>query len=117
MCNKVYNKLLALTRESDPITYNIVLQILTDEVEHEEDLVALKEDFDLMIERAGNDNRMTLLPYQIPVSVPLTDSIQNLLQLKLTITKMEEKVYSMPRIGDKAPEFKAVTTRARSISV
>ena len=48
---RVYNKLLALTRESDPITYNIVLQILTDEVEHEEDLVALKEDFDLMIER------------------------------------------------------------------
>ena len=48
---RVYNKLLALTRETDPITYNIILQILTDEVEHEEDLVALKEDFDLMIER------------------------------------------------------------------
>ncbi|MCU0459363.1 MAG: ferritin [Bacteroidales bacterium] len=48
---RVYNKLLSITREADPITYNIVLQILTDEVEHEEDLVALKEDFDLMIER------------------------------------------------------------------
>ena len=48
---RVYNKLLTLTRESDPITYNIILQILTDEVEHEEDLVALREDFDLMIER------------------------------------------------------------------
>lgn len=48
---RVYNKLLDITREADPITYNIVLQILTDEVEHEEDLVALKEDFDLMIER------------------------------------------------------------------
>ena len=48
---RVYNKLLTLTRETDPITYNIILQILTDEVEHEEDLVALKEDFDLMIER------------------------------------------------------------------
>ncbi len=47
----VYNKLLTITREADPITYNIILQILTDEVEHEEDLVALKEDFDLMIER------------------------------------------------------------------
>ncbi len=47
----VYNKLLTVTREADPITYNIILQILTDEVEHEEDLVALKEDFDLMIER------------------------------------------------------------------
>jgi len=48
---RVYNKLLDLTREADPITYNIILQILTDEVEHEEDLVALKEDFDLMVER------------------------------------------------------------------
>jgi bacterioferritin len=48
---KVYNKLLDITREADPITFNIILQILTDEVEHEEDLVALKEDFDLMIER------------------------------------------------------------------
>jgi bacterioferritin len=48
---RVYNELLQLTREADPITYNIVLQILTDEVEHEEDLVALKEDFDLMFER------------------------------------------------------------------
>ena len=48
---RVYNKLLLLTREADPITYNIILQILTDEVEHEEDLVALREDFDLMVER------------------------------------------------------------------
>jgi bacterioferritin len=48
---RVYNKLLDITRETDPITFNIILQILTDEVEHEEDLVALKEDFDLMIER------------------------------------------------------------------
>jgi len=47
---RVYNKLLDITRETDPITFNIILQILTDEVEHEEDLVALKEDFDLMIE-------------------------------------------------------------------
>ena len=48
---RVYNKLLDITREADPITFNIILQILTDEVEHEEDLVALKEDFDLMFER------------------------------------------------------------------
>jgi bacterioferritin len=48
---RVYNKLLDITRETDPITFNIILQILTDEVEHEEDLTALKEDFDLMIER------------------------------------------------------------------
>ncbi len=36
-----------LNQETEPITYNIILHILTDEVEHEEDLVALKEDFDL----------------------------------------------------------------------
>jgi bacterioferritin len=48
---KVYSKLLDITREADPVTYDVVLQILKDEVEHEEDLVALKEDFDLMIER------------------------------------------------------------------
>ena len=48
---KVYSELLDLTREGDPVTYDIILQILKDEVEHEEDLAALKEDFDLMIER------------------------------------------------------------------
>ncbi|MDF1559843.1 MAG: ferritin-like domain-containing protein [Bacteroidales bacterium] len=48
---KVYSELLDLTRVGDPVTYDVILQILKDEVEHEEDLVALKEDFDLMIER------------------------------------------------------------------
>jgi bacterioferritin len=48
---QVYSELLDLTRVGDPVTYDVVLQILKDEVEHEEDLVALKEDFDLMIER------------------------------------------------------------------
>ena len=48
---RVYSELLDLTREGDPVTYDVILQILKDEVEHEEDLVALKEDFDLMIER------------------------------------------------------------------
>jgi len=43
---QVYSQLLELTNEKDPITYNIVLQILTDEVEHEEDLQALKEDLE-----------------------------------------------------------------------
>lgn len=46
----VYRKLMEVTREVDFITYNMVLQILQDEVEHEEDLQALAEDFDLMIE-------------------------------------------------------------------
>ena len=46
-----YNKLLDITREADPVTYNIILQIITDEVEHEEDLSALKEDLELMLMR------------------------------------------------------------------
>lgn len=29
----------------------------------------------------------------------------------------ENKVYTMPRIGDKAPEFKAVTTQGESTSL
>ncbi|HOW41182.1 MAG TPA: ferritin-like domain-containing protein [Bacteroidales bacterium] len=48
---KVYSNLLDITREGDPVTYNIILQILSDEVEHEEDLSSLKEDLDLMLER------------------------------------------------------------------
>jgi bacterioferritin len=48
---KVYNNLLDITREADPVTYNIILTILTQEVEHEEDLSALKEDLELMLER------------------------------------------------------------------
>lgn len=47
----VYNKLLKETREADPVTYNMVLQILQDEVEHEEDLQALAEDLDEMVKR------------------------------------------------------------------
>ncbi len=42
----VYNQLLKLTKDKDPVTYNIVLQILADEVEHEEDLQALQEDIE-----------------------------------------------------------------------
>ena len=45
----VYKKLLDLTKDKDPITYNMVLQILQQEVEHEEDLQALLEDFELMM--------------------------------------------------------------------
>lgn len=48
---RTYSSLLDLTREGDPVTYDIILQIISDEVEHEEDLVALKEDLDLMMER------------------------------------------------------------------
>jgi bacterioferritin len=48
---RVYNALLDTTREADPVTYNMVLTILSQEVEHEEDLSALKEDLELMLSR------------------------------------------------------------------
>ncbi len=48
---KTYNNLLDITREGDPVTYNMILQILSDEVEHEEDLDSLKEDIELMLSR------------------------------------------------------------------
>ena len=44
----VYKSLLDKTLNKDPVTYNMVLQILQDEVTHEEDLQALLEDIDLM---------------------------------------------------------------------
>ena len=48
---KTYSKLLDITREADPVTYNIILTIISQEVEHEEDLAALKEDLELMLAR------------------------------------------------------------------
>ena len=44
-----YSSLLKVTRDADPVTYNIVVQILQDEVSHEEDLQNLEEDLRLMI--------------------------------------------------------------------
>ena len=41
---EVYSKLLDMVKDKDPITYNMVLDILEDEIEHEEDLEALLED-------------------------------------------------------------------------
>lgn len=46
-----YKNLMDVTREADPVTYNIALTILQQEVEHEEDLQSLREDLDLMAER------------------------------------------------------------------
>ena len=40
----VYSGILDLTREKDIVTYDMVSQILADEVEHEEDLQALYDD-------------------------------------------------------------------------
>ncbi|NMC40135.1 MAG: ferritin, partial [Bacteroidales bacterium] len=48
---KTYSALLDITRNVDPVTYDIIVRILTDEVEHEEDLMALKEDLELMLAR------------------------------------------------------------------
>jgi bacterioferritin len=45
----VYHSLLSETKDTDPVTYNTVLQILQDEEEHEEDLQALLEDFEMMM--------------------------------------------------------------------
>ena len=47
-----YKKHLEATQGKDPVTYNIVLQILQDEVEHEEDLQSLAEDLELMLKRS-----------------------------------------------------------------
>jgi bacterioferritin len=48
---KTYNNLLGITREGDPVSYNMILGILSQEVEHEEDLDALREDLELMLAR------------------------------------------------------------------
>jgi len=44
----VYKKLLETVKDKDPVTYNMMLKILEDEVEHEEDLQAILEDMELM---------------------------------------------------------------------
>jgi len=43
-----YKDLLDKTKDKDAVTYNMVLEILEDEVEHEEDLQAMQEDMELM---------------------------------------------------------------------
>jgi bacterioferritin len=42
---------LEATQGKDPVTYNIVLQILQDEVAHEEDLQGLSEDLAMMMKK------------------------------------------------------------------
>lgn len=46
---EVYQSLLKITRDADPVTYNIVLTILQQEVEHEEDLQSLQEDIETLL--------------------------------------------------------------------
>ena len=45
-----YKSMMDATRDKDPVTYNMALTILEQEVEHEEDLQSLKEDLDLMLQ-------------------------------------------------------------------
>ena len=47
----VYHALIEEVGMKDPVTYNMTVQILQDEVEHEEDLQGLLEDLDMMLER------------------------------------------------------------------
>jgi bacterioferritin len=49
----VYEKLMKITKDADPVTYNIALQIIEQEVEHEEDLQSLLEDLSMMFKRYG----------------------------------------------------------------
>lgn len=46
----VYSKLADMTRDKDIVTYDIVSEILADEVEHEEDLQALHDDISEFVE-------------------------------------------------------------------
>lgn len=46
---KTYNSLIKKMKDTDPVTYNILLTILTQEVEHEEDLQALLEDVNVIM--------------------------------------------------------------------
>ncbi len=48
---ETYKKLLEFVKDKDPITYHIVLEILKDEVKHEEDLEAILAD---MNEKVGD---------------------------------------------------------------
>jgi bacterioferritin len=43
-----YKKILDYTKDKDPVTYDMALKILEDEIEHEEDLEAIQEDIRVM---------------------------------------------------------------------
>ncbi len=47
----VYHSLIEEVGLKDPVTYNLAVQILQDEVEHEEDLQALLEDLEVMLRK------------------------------------------------------------------
>lgn len=45
-----------MVKEKDPVKHNIVLQILTDEIEHEDDLQVVTEDIGLLQRKKTRDN-------------------------------------------------------------
>jgi bacterioferritin len=45
---EVYQHLVETTKGKDPVTYNMIVEILEDEVEHEEDLQTILGDMELM---------------------------------------------------------------------
>lgn len=47
----VYKKIMEITKDKDIITYDLILQIIKEEILHEEDLQALEEDFEIMLSR------------------------------------------------------------------
>jgi len=49
-----YKNLMDSTKDKDMVTYNLALGILTQEIEHEEDLQSLREDLDLMASRGAS---------------------------------------------------------------
>ncbi|MDD5069476.1 MAG: ferritin-like domain-containing protein [Candidatus Omnitrophica bacterium] len=46
-----YKKIMDYTKDKDPVTYDMALRIMTDEIEHEEDLEAIEEDIKIMESR------------------------------------------------------------------
>jgi bacterioferritin len=48
----VYKKIIDYTKDKDPVTYDIALQIMSDEIEHEEDLEAIQDDIKMMFAKS-----------------------------------------------------------------
>lgn len=47
----VYKKIIDYAKDKDPVTYDMALQIMEDEIEHEEDLEAIKADIKAMFKK------------------------------------------------------------------
>lgn len=53
-----YQSLMQKTGTTDPVTHNILLQIIEQELEHEEDLQALLEDLELMVKHTYEESSL-----------------------------------------------------------